>query len=322
MFRLAVYNRAVFESVNMKISKLLELSLSEKNQTTLIHNFGDAYLLKHNAIFRTIREHSIQSGFSFSSTYNENYSSLSLSQLDQILIKKIIPFYNNISVLTEIEQKIPQTTVWDEVCDNLKKNYLFHESCHAVARSCAEIFIDKKTSTNGQILKILIEESFANSCELLANKDVNDSAHRIFFETNSYIVVYESRDLINKLIKELGFEFIFKFVLLSYLHSNFLCKQIDDKAWTRVLNFISLNSNNLTTDELPAELVKKNYKTLKALSRISFDLNPRFRLVTSHFYLRLMGFKNSNRLNYDFMDVIESDLSFQKLISDLYRKLL
>lgn len=303
----------------MKISKLLELSLSEKNQTTLIHNFGDAYLLKHNAIFRTIREKSVQSGFSFSSTYNENYSSLSLSQLDQILIKKTIPFYNNVSVLTEIEQKIPQTTAWDEVCDNLKKNYLFHESCHAVARSCTDILIDKKTSTNGQILKILIEESFANSCELLANKDVNDTAHRIFFETNSYIIVYESRDLINKLIKEMEFEFIFKFVLFSYLHSNFLCKQIDDKAWTRILNFISLNSN---LDKLPAELIKKNYKILKALSRISFDLNPRFRLVTSHFYLCLMGFNNPNRLNYDFMAVIESDPSFQKLISDLYRNLL
>ena len=96
----------------------------------------------------------------------------SVSQLEWILQKKIIPYIDNTSVLKQLNDKLPENILWDDISDNLKGNHVFHESCHAVSRSLINEFykdpvLKTKNDFQNHTLMRLIEESFANTCELL-----------------------------------------------------------------------------------------------------------------------------------------------------------
>ncbi|MGZ3691289.1 MAG: hypothetical protein ACXVAX_07285 [Pseudobdellovibrio sp.] len=267
----------------MKISRLLELDTTTEVKLNVPQSFGDAYLINKNSLYRSIRRQVQVLGFKFSKQFGNSFNALPLSQLETILKEKTIPYTDNVTVLKDIEAKIPNVCDWDEVTDNLKKNYLFHESCHAVARSYSEKTLTQKLTQTELVIKLLVEESFANTCELLGIVDVNDSAHRIFYEANSYCYMENEKTNIKNLIQDLGFDFIFYFTLLNYMHSNFLYEKISEKNIESVVQFIV--NNNL------AETVQSNvstfYKRLKLISRICLELNPRFRFVTTTFYFHL-----------------------------------
>lgn len=272
----------------------------------LTKSWGDPFLLQHNTIYRTVRLQAVADGFNCQIGLDPDFLALPLSQLETLLEQKKILYTDNVSSLEKIEKRMPQSTLWDEVYDNLKRNFVFHESCHAVARS-QSLKTFGALSGDARLIQVLIEESFANTCELLGIADADDAAHEIFYEFNSYIFVYEIRPLIADLQKQIGFDELFKAVWLAYLHSNFLFNRLDDKNFKRVAMYLHIEQN--------AELAKK----LKSLLRIAFELNPRFKEVTTGFYLRYTGFtKPKQNINeIDFMKVLESDSRYEKYFSSL-----
>jgi hypothetical protein len=293
---------------------------SQANGNSTLKNLGDSYLLNKNRLYSSIRKLALANGFSYTSELTPDYVALPLSQLDVFLKNKKIPYIDNVSILQEIEKKIPSTTVWDEVTDNLKRNHLFHESCHAVARSESTKIFTKEEKSAHKVLQLMIEESFANACELIAIVDVEDPIHKLFFEINSYIFMYDDRVHLKNLIAVFGFPFALKFLILSYLHANFLYEKLDDKNFERMLKNLVTNKNEL-------EAIKKDgkkIKSLRAIAKIAFELNPRFRLVTSIFYLRLSGFRYqiNDLQQLDFMGMIETDAKFNLLIDTLVKKVL
>ncbi|RYZ76175.1 MAG: hypothetical protein EOP05_05790 [Proteobacteria bacterium] len=269
----------------MRLATLLEQQNSTmQTPGSLKDCFGDSYLCAKNAIYGRIREAALAAGFQFSNKPNAAYSALSLSQLDEILRTKQIPYNPNLPVLIELESRLPKQILWDDISDNLKGTHVFHESCHAVARSFG--LPSSSSDSSVKILAMLLEESFANTCELLSILDAADQVHRIFLELNSYVFMLEDRAGLLNAAKDLGRPTLFTFMFLSYLHSNFL-RPLSEKDFENCF---------VLAMEVAGEkrvLDQKQKKTLRALSKIAFQLNPRFREVTTQFHLKLHGIKSS-----------------------------
>ncbi len=284
----------------MKLTRLLELHRQNLGAQDLAGNFGDSILVRNNLIYRKIRASSLQAGFTFSCEPNTAYIALPFAQLENILASKNIPYVNNVTVIEKLVAQLKDDVVWDDISDGLRKNFVFHESCHAVARSFASP--GNAEAIKSKALRILMEESFANTCEFLAVADAEDASHRIFFELNSYTALFEEKTNIKNAIRACGFNCVFKIMWLAYLHSNYLHAHLDEKKWHRCLAIAG-------ADSLPAP----QSKALRALSKIAFTLDPRFRLVTTRFHFKLNGISMSPQeiLNFDILaeDAIHNFLS-------------
>jgi len=263
----------------MKISKLLERHLSAAHPNGLRNSLGDTYLCQHNKIYRNIRKSAIKLGYRFSSEHNEAYQALPLSQLGAIIKSKIIPYLDNVTVLQQIEVQIPAVAGWEDIQDNLRKNFLFHESCHAVAHALAANLNDED-----QVLKMLIEESFANTCELLAVLYADDSVHRIFCEWNSYTALFDLRTNLKNAVEEIGEDVLVRLIFFGYLHSNFLYNSMDENHLSRLLKLATEKTHTA-----------KQLKTIRSILKICFTLDAGFKEVTTRFYMRLNGVRADHR---------------------------
>lgn len=288
----------------MKIFKLLQLNSKAVAADSLAFNFGDALLCQTNRIFSNVRRHSIERGFRYSTEANSFYASLPLSQLENILQSKCIPYSDNVSVLKDLESKYPESTEWDDIADNLKRNFIFHETCHAVARSEG---VSATRTAQEQVLQMLLEESYANTCELLGVIDAVETAEQIFYEVNSYTSLFDERSDLKKAVQAVGAESFFIFMMLSYLHSNFLYEKLNESEMNRILNFSNIDFSKS--------------KKLKHLSYICFTLDERFKFITTNFYMRLHGLKLSKAdlLDFDFMKIIESNAELRQYIHRIAR---
>lgn len=285
----------------MKITQLLDVHNKYSNKPSLSSNFGDGYLIHHNSIFKNIRLSTINYGFLFTENTNVDYQTLPLVQLESILDEKKFPFLDNVSVLKKLSDRLHDVN-WNDLNHGLKKNYLFHESCHAVARS---VFEKEPINKKFPVLQILIEESFANTCEFLAIIDVHDKIHRIFYEQNSYTFLPDIRINLKNCVADIGIKKLFKFMLLAYLHSNFLKPNLTDIHFYQILKFIDIESTN-----------HKYLKSLRALSKIALTLDLEFRSVTTQLHLRLNN-QNTCLDNFDIMTILLENKNWSTVVDKL-----
>lgn len=292
----------------MKLGRLLEFHQNNLTDLGLSKSLGDSFLLQHNPVFRSVRNTANELGFRYIDQMDSKYLALPLSQLETVLESKSIPYFDNVSVLFDIESKIKNVTTWDDITDNLKKNHVFHESCHGIARSAAEGIFKDELPSDRQILRLLIEESFANSCELLGIVAVEDTAHRIFYELNSYIFMFDDRTQLKRLISEIGYPATIRFLIFCYLFSNFLHEKMNESDFQELIKILKLQAHPTST-----------HKILRSVAKIAFELNPRFRWVTTTFYLRLAGLSiSTTELNkIEFLKIMTGDPRFLTLIESL-----
>jgi hypothetical protein len=273
----------------VKLSKVLGIQSQSKSDLLIL---GDGYLLNQSPIYRRIREDALNLGFTFSTNKDTQYEALPMSQLESVIESRVIPYVDNVSPLQKLNQQTNGQLNWEHVADNLRPNYIFHESCHAVARS--------KTGPSDQlkktVVKILLEESFANTCEFLAIADANEPIHRIFLDMNSYFTVYEDRTHLKKAISQYGFESMYQFMLLCYLYSNFLNEFLSDSEFSKIIALAGFQ-------------VQPDKKVLKSLAKYAFELNPSFRYNTTELYFRMRGYSQPIKelLNFNPIDLIASD---------------
>ena len=298
----------------MKISKLLDLDRQNADPLALKKNFGDSFLVKKNRIFRNIRIAVSEYGFEFSNNATADFLALPFSQLETMLTNKTIPYVDNVTVLEKITKQTKDQVTWDDISDGFRRNYVFHESCHGVIRSLAKSIFQNRDDLStlkgqpGKCLHILLEESFANTCELLAAVYAKDENHKIFYELGSYTSLFESRNFLMLAIDSLGEKFVFKFFMLIYLHSNFLVQQLSDKQFEAIIRL----AGDATIDA-------KNLKNLKALAKIPFTLDLRFRTTTTALHLRLNGLdKVSNEnIGFNFMEIIKNETGYLELLDSV-----
>ncbi len=286
----------------MKLSVLLAKHDEAISNGCLKLSLGDGYLLQHNKVFRRIRQKALSLGFVYSDDINPDYIAFPMGQLEKILNTKTIPYVNNVTTLKNLNQHSKTPLEWDHIVDNLKPNYVFHESSHAVARS----FSFKATDLPRQLMVMLIEESFANTCEFFAIADAQEMTHKLFLEVNSYFTVFEDRTNLKKALEKHGSTSVFKFMLLCYLHSNFLNDRLHENDFKKIFE--------LSRFELPSEA-----HVFKNLAQNAFALNARFRYTTTEMYLRLNGLEASVKqaLSFDYLKLIKTDTNLNDLISNL-----
>jgi hypothetical protein len=301
----------------MKLSRLLEQHKKFKDQG-LSESLGDGFLMAHNRMYRQVRNAALSFGYKFTTDRNEAYEAFPLLQLESLLKAKTLPYVNNVIPFESLTAVQLENITWEDLEGNIKRNFVFHEGCHAIARALAQKHFKAEISGHDldaqrlRALRMLLEESCANTAELLGVVDATDTTHRIFYEMNSYVCEFEQRTNLKNALAEFGEEFFTAFMVLCYLHSNFLREHFEDKDIKSILDLISKNT-----------FTDKQLKTLKALAKVVFNLSERFRYQTTGFHLRLAGVQipMEDLFDYDFMISVRREPGVLDFIQDFAKNL-
>lgn len=297
----------------MTIYRLMELHDQFAAQG-LPESFGDGYLMNHNQIYNKVRTEALKNSYLFSKENDVYYDTFPLLQLEYLLSKKTFYYSNNILALKSLSPVQLSALEWEDIDGNLKRNFVFHESCHGIVREFACKHLEAlapPTDTASQrrfSLRMLLEESFANTCELLGGMYAVDAAHRVFYEMNSYICEFESRTYLKRAKDDIGTEKLGVFFVLSYLHSNFLRERIQEFDLQEILQMCQLPNMSLAS-----------VKNLRALSKIVFNLSERFRYQTTRFHLRLAGIDTpfEELVDYNFMSSLAREPGWEAFLIEL-----
>ncbi|HRO66003.1 MAG TPA: hypothetical protein PL182_00410 [Pseudobdellovibrionaceae bacterium] len=265
----------------------------------LSRNLGDGYLITHNFVYRRVREEAIEAGYRFSADPDTAYYAFPLLQLGRLLQDKVLPYTDNVSVFDKLRPEQLSAISTDDLEGNLKRNFIFHEGAHAVARDLSLKVLgplpSAKKSEKEFLLRLLLEESCANTCEFLGVMSAEDKTHRAFYEINSYICHFEQRGFLKKAFQEMGPLTVIPFLVISYLHANFLRERIEDQDAKKVPLF--LDKKDLTAE---------NLKGLRSLGKTAFQLSERFRHQTTGLQLRLEGISTplEKLTRFDFFEML------------------
>lgn len=232
--------------------------------------FGDVFLCQNNRLFWKIRKTALAMGYRYSNERGDDYEALPFTKLEDLLETKTIPIVHNRRAVETVSAKVPEAT-WLDIADGFRRCFAFHESCHAIARETLRPDNLESESTSERVLRTMLEESFANTCELVGLADCHDLSALAFYEANSYTALWETKDLLEN--TPVNSEAL-KFVLLHYLRANFLADP------------------DVTSDEL--DLVyeisgAKRDSALEDLAQFAYTLDENFRHTTSRLHLRLHG---------------------------------
>lgn len=294
----------------MKLSRLLEQH-DRSSQGGLDGAFGDGYLVSQNPVYRRIREAAMAEGYSYTSERDDAYETFPLLRLNQLLAKKSLPFAKNTAAFRDLTPRQTELLDWRDLEGNLKRNFVFHESCHAVVRRLAGPLLAPASAGGGLseqrrfALQMIFEESCANACELFGGFEAKDPIHRIFYELNSYICEFERRTDFHQATERWGGPEVCRWMILSYLLSNFLRTQLDEGDVRRMQILSGLK-----------ELSSKDLKVLRSLSRVAFQLSERFREQTTAFHLRLSGVTTpiTELFDFDVLSLFEREPGAETLL--------
>jgi hypothetical protein len=310
----------------MKLKKILVEHHRCKPPGHLSDNLGDGYLIQYNSVFRNIRKAALDAGVRFVSQRFEGYDVLPLVQLPKILESKMVPYAPNVQVLDEIETQFPDHFQLGQL-PPLKANYVMHESAHVLARKIrvrhlGDLKIDfsagpSKTlvSERRLALAILIEEAFANTTESLLSLASTNTVHDQFVLKNAYVhETPEMRKFLRNAVSRFGIVPVFKLVLLSFVHANFLKTKLNPKELDRVLRFAFQWDQKKI-----AALDSKIHRELKEIFFGGMDLDPLFTGLTNSFCLRVLGIKTQlpHLFDFDFMAWIENEAPYASFVEDL-----
>lgn len=280
----------------MTLQEILSAHQKYKVKNALPLNLGDAYLMKTNRVFKNVRDAAVELGYKFTRERFADYDVLPLTQLPRILAKKIIPYCDNVSCLKEIEKKAPKVFGWEEV-PPLKPNYVMHETAHGVARELKLIYFKKLKKKNDAslskvqeiVLQTLVEESFSNAVECMANLYASNPLENELFFKNAYIMEKApARKALLAAVELIGFECTFRLEMMGFLHANFLKNNIALESFDRILGVVFFYE----PDGVPA-FKPKEIKVLQDAFKVGLDLDPGFTIFTNSFCFRLMGIEES-----------------------------
>lgn len=296
----------------MKISRLLDQHRKFKSQG-LADSLGDGYLMAHNRVFKKIRMAALEAGYQFSSARDEAYETFPLLQLEPLLQEKVLPYSRNVLPLERLTAGQLDVLSWEDIDGNLKRNFVFHEACHAVVRVIGDKYfggLNVGTSLDSQrqfATRMLLEESCANTCEFLGCAEASDQTHRLFYEMNSYVCEYESRTYLKNAMVEIGQTVVVKIMVLAYLQANFLRYNLEDKQFQLMLKIASDNVLDL-----------KQQKALRAMAKVAFNLSERFRVQTTSFHLRLAGIHTpiEDLFDFPFLEVLFRRKGFENFLGE------
>ena len=156
---------------------------------------GDGYLYSKSPIFERVRDAALSRGYRFVESESDlwhDYQAMPLLSLATILSDKNIPYFDNVTVLRKLHKQKPEIELPARLLyEVLRRNYVFHESCHCVAYS----IVERETSILDQfhskkerfVVSAFLQEAFANSMERLATAIAASKTYAFFMNMNNYM---------------------------------------------------------------------------------------------------------------------------------------
>ena len=275
---------------------------------------GDGYLYDNNQIFRNIRNTVLELGYTFEENPSSPYYTFPLISLKDLLETKTIPYRNNLYWIEKIDRLRAGTFSLGDLTLGPEATHLCHESAHCIAdfilkEGHTSSAIPKNFKDKGELLKILLAESYANTAEsMVANLLPQNKQNHWFLEQNLYMRLTDPS--VGRLRRRLGLKGLTELTLLLFLYANFMFVQINPVMEKRILKFLGID---------PALLKdKKFHSDLRSLEKnIAFTLNPQFIVVTTSFYLKMLGYRAafSKMLNFDPVIELSKDTGWRKKIA-------
>lgn len=277
--------------LDLKLESLLKLHGQQqlvKDPKVLQRSLGDAYLYTQNPVFKNIRDQFLKIGGTFTTEDFCHYQVFPYASLPQILKLKKVPYANNVSVLEEIESLHPKRFTCAELI-KVKPNYTLHESSHCVADfylekiSAGTFLSDLKISAESKnAFRWIMAESFANAVESFANAFCKTSAHRLFFELNSYVTHSKKvNSSLQQCLELIGPTHTFSVIYVSYLYANCLLPMPSHKQYQQLLEIL-IPDTQLKAKAIESAAVRKIFAH-------GFELSLDFRMQTTGFFCAYMG---------------------------------
>ncbi len=277
-------------NLKIKLSELLSLHQSCLPRAGLAKCLGDGYLYQNNHLFRSVRDEFLKLGYSLTTDDFCHYAVLPYASLPTILKEKKVPYFDNVTVLQEIEALHPNLFNCEELI-KVKSNYTLHEAAHCLAANNLKDYSAERLSKvsnlhpeSKQVFKIILAESFANTVESFANLYNQSSELRLFFEMNSYI--NHNKKMNSSLLQccdLLGNQNTFRLMFISYLYSNCLYPELPQKMYSEILGFL-IPDAALAKKALDSSSPRKVFNHA---SQLSLD----FRVQTTGFFCAYSGYK-------------------------------
>lgn len=273
----------------MKLADTLRMHDEALVSGGLPTSLGDSYLLRHNSVYRAIRERVAKEGFVCTTEDFCHYGVLPLAALDAILKERKIPYFDNVSVLREIENKSPGKFQVEELV-HVKANYVLHEACHCLADTALRGVRPGAPGLSPEqrkALALMLAESFANAVEALANIPNTTPELRFFHESNSYIIHdRKTAAAFQHALDILGERNAYRLLFLAYLHSNYLTT-LTPKQYPELIDSVLP----------PGEARRKAQDSphVRKMVQYAFELSMAFREQTTGFYLAHAGIKGDAR---------------------------
>lgn len=247
---------------------------------------GDRYLCRYNPIFKNVRDAVVAFGYSFSCSDTplwRDYHSFALLTLHEILSGKVIPYFDNATTFCRLLRRDRTTSLpLRFIHNNMTKNHIFHESGHCVAHHLVEqvkpdVSVTARSEKEHFVLRALLEESFANTIEMLGNAFVKSIPDSLFYGLNSFTIVKnETKEILRRCSDTLGEEVMFAVLYLGYLEANLSAGGPSEKTYARVAEIAGCPTTAM--------------ERAKELTDLALSLSLSFRRDTTPVYFRLLGY--------------------------------
>ena len=299
--------------LNIKLKELLRLHDESVQEIGLTSSLGDNYLLSKNPLFKKIRLDSKKLGYSYTTDDFCFYNVLPYASLPQILMHKKIPYFDNVTVLREIEKLHPNKFTCAELI-KVKSNYALHESSHCLADFylSALSFDSLSIPEEGKkALKLVMAESFANSVESLANVFNATAEARLFYDLNSYMShTKKVNTALQQSIDQIGLEQTFQLMYVSYLYSNILTPEVSTKLFHQILDLVLKDKADVK--------IAMNSAAIRRMFNHAFELSLDFRVQTTGFFCAFSGLNTplEKLFNFNLCNILEK----HNLIQNFFKK--
>jgi hypothetical protein len=271
---------------SIPLRALLQAQEQYSTANSLPEVLGDGYLYKHSPIFARVRDVAVDRGYRFVESESHlwhDYQAMPLLSLKAILSEKSVPYFDNVSVLRKLYQQKPHIELPIRlVYEVVKRNFLFHETCHCVAFSVIETqsrILDQFSSDNERfVVSAFLQEAFANSMERMSSVIAPSKTYAFFMNMNNYMN-YEpgKQQFWECALDKLGLERLFILTFLTYLELN-LQGRGKTFAKDNILNIAGVSSQDSDVAPVVDQLLDKE-----------LHLSEVFREETTRGYFRLYG---------------------------------
>ncbi|HVK60823.1 MAG TPA: hypothetical protein VM432_04700, partial [Bdellovibrionales bacterium] len=263
------------------LKEFFERTSAPEHERVLSDSIGDAFLYDKNPVFRGVRNRVFELGFRPTANASMDYFGWPMLGLDEILETRLLPYKANLRALKKFANARPGHFVLGDVFRSFpERNFIFHESCHAIAEDvwARRIGIDRSNSKT-VVERSLFGEACANGSELFSYAFTSCPEEEFSLIMNSYFrPIGKPHQALKNAVAALGAHETLKLTVLFYFHVNYFVRLTLERI--DALIDMTLPDQNISAD------VRESIREIAAFAS---TLNEAFRKRTGELFLNFRG---------------------------------